>query len=304
MAKAICDASHQIHKCSLQFMKLIFPSKDYQITQTDSSKPLQNQQYLQESCSLHPKSSHTNGNCSSQQTDSFAKQSCIVHQNANHKNSECLVQSGMKNPNAQNVLDPILGTKEQLEFWGRCHRCGYPASQLVRQMLLIEGWDTSEIPIHRGKNCPFYNKSDSLTTDKCKTCGWGFHLTCKNKGPKWVGPMKDFDNTNEYGSVSNISSAQEYKSPQDFRNINTKSPQDFRNINTKSPQDLRNINTKSPQNLRNINTRSPQDHKYFNTTSPQDLSQGLPRSPRTATLRRWPSRIQSDSRTDCVRTRK
>ena len=207
MAKAIFDASHQIHKCSLQFMKLIFPSKDYQITQTDSSKPLQNQQYLQESCSLHPKSSHTNGNCSSQQTDSFAKQSCIVHQNANHKNSECLVQSGMKNPNAQNVLDPILGTKEQLEFWGRCHRCGYPASELVRQMLLIEGWDTSEIPIHRGKNCPFYNKSDSLTTDKCNTCGWGFHLTCKNKGPKWVGPMKDFDNTNEYGSVLNISSA-------------------------------------------------------------------------------------------------
>ena len=274
MAKAICDASHQIHKCSLQFMKLIFPSKDYQITQTDSSnssKPLQNQQYLQESCSLHPKSSHTNGNCSSQQTDSFAKQSCIVHQNANHKNSECLVQSGMKNPNAQNVLDPILGTKEQLEFWGRCHRCGYPASEVVRQMLLIEGWDTSEIPIHRGKNCPFYNKSDSLTTDKCKKCGWGFHLTCKNKGPKWVGPMKDFDNTNEYGSVSNIRSAQEYKTPQNFRNINTKSPQDFRNINTKSPQ---------------------------------DLSQGLPRSPRTATLRRWPSRIQSDSRTDCVRTRK
>ena len=264
MAKAICDASHQIHKYSLHFMKLIFPLKDYQITQTDSSKPLQNQQYLQESCSLHPKSSHTNGNCSSQQTDSFAKQSCIVHQNANHKNSECLVQSGMKNPNAQNVLDPILGTKEQLEFWGRCHRCGYPASELVRQMLLIEGWDTSEIPIHRGKNCPFYNKSDSLTTDKCKTCGWGFHLTCKNKGPKWVGPMKDFDNTNEYGSVSNISSAQEYKSPQDHKYFNTTSPQDLSQGLPRSPRH-QTITTPPPSPTYKIFYRTATLRRYSQT---------------------------------------
>ena len=103
--------------------------------------------------------------------------------------------------------------KEHRKYRGRCYRCGYPTSTQVREVLLKAGWLVSNIPLHRAKKCPFYDKTEPLAPNECENCGWGYHSPCRGTLPRHINYEEDFLQTHRIETHSAISPKHPYQLP-------------------------------------------------------------------------------------------